>query len=482
MLNRQGENNYQVPANWLYAGMFVGIAMIYFLAFRMGIVPAIIFAGLPFALIFSLLLIQKLTFSFFVLFALNYLVMGINRYYSIKPGVLMTIFVLGLLFLVLLQNMYQQVEWKRSKNLLVALWSIWFIYCAGELFNPDALLEPWSMVMAQVAVFPLVIAIFVAVLLTKYKHVHWLLIIWAVLTLLAAAKGYWQKNRGFDSTELNWLYNEGGASTHLIYTGIRYFSIFTDAANFGSGMGLSLVTFGISSFYVRNKWLKILFWIAALAGGYGLIISGTRSAIAVPFFGFALYILFCKNIKAIILVGMLLAVAFVLLNFTKIGDDNRFIHRMRSAFDTEDASFLVRSYNKQKIYQQLIDKPFGVGLGLGGGKAKRFKPDAPLSNIATDSWLVQLWVETGIVGLSIYLTIIILILYKGAYIANCEIRNKELKGILLAMLAGIGGIIVSSYGNEVLSFPNGITTFTLMGIVFTAKYYDKELTINERKP
>ena len=29
-----------------------------------------------------------------------------------------------------------------------------------------------------------------------------LLILWGIMTLLAAAKGYWQKNKGFDSTEL----------------------------------------------------------------------------------------------------------------------------------------------------------------------------------------------------------------------------------------------------------------------------------------
>lgn len=215
---------------------------------------------------------------------------------------------------------------------------------------------------------------------------------------------------------------------------------------------------------------------AALAGGYGLVISGTRSAIAVPFFGFALYVLLCRNIKGIILAALVLGGAFVFLNYTKIGDDNRLIRRMRTVFDAQDASFLVRTYNKQKIYDQMIGKPFGVGLGLGGGKAKRFRPDSTIAQIPTDSWLVQLWVETGIVGLVIYLTLILLILYKGARIAIYEVRNKELRGILLAMLAGIAGLIVSSYANEVLSFPNGIIIFTLMGIIFAAKYYDKDLS------
>lgn len=478
MLNIQEHIKHQGSPGWMYAGIIAGVVMIYLLTLRAGIVPALIFAGIPLAIICVLLLFQKLSVSFYVLFIMNYLVMGINRYYSMKSGMLLTFLVMGLLFFVLLQNMFKRLEWERSKNLLVAFWGIWFIYCIGEVFNTNSMLEPWYLSIPQMALFPLIFAILVPVLLIRYKQVQWLLVIWAILTLIASAKGYWQRNRGFDSTELYWLYYQGGANTHLIYTGIRYFSIFTDAANFGASMGLSLVTFGISGFYTRNKWLKLLFIAAALAGAYGLMISGTRSAIAVPFFGFTLFVLLCRNIKGIILTALVLGGTFVFLNYTKIGDDNRLIRRMRTAFDTEDASLLVRTYNKQKIYHQMIDKPFGEGLGLGGGKAKRFRPDSPISKIPTDSWLVLLWVETGIVGLVIYLTLILLILYKGASITIKEIQNKELRGILLAMLSGIAGLIVSSYANEVISIPNGIIMYTLMGIVFAAKYYDKELSKN----
>lgn len=465
---------------WLAPAIFICVTGIYMLTIRMGIIPAILFAGIPFALICMLLAMQKLTLSFCFVFIMNYLVMGINRYYSMKAGLLMTFLALSLLFIVFLQNLYKQQEWERSRTLLVALWGIWFLYCLGEAFNPESLLEPWAIAIPQLAVFPLLFATLVPLLLHEYKHIHWLLAIWAVLTLMGAAKGYWQRNHGFDSTELDWLYNLGGANTHLIHSGIRYFSFFTDAANFGSSMGLSLVTFGISSFYIRNRRLKILFWTAALAGGYGLIISGTRSAIAVPFFGFAFYALACRNIKGILLAIFILASSFILLNYTKIGDSNRLIHRMRTAFDMQDASFLVRAYNKQKIYDEMINKPFGVGLGLGGGKAKRFRPDSPISQIPTDSFLVLLWVETGIIGLLIYLTIITTILYKGTRIVIYEIRNKELRGILLAMLAGICGLIISSYANEVIGFPNGIIIYTFMGIIFAAPYYDKKLTKNEQ--
>ena len=49
-----------------------------------------------------------------------------------------------------------------------------------------------------------------------------------------------QKFIGFDRGEQLWL-NRGGALTHLIGSGTRYFSFFTDAGNFGSNMGCTSV-------------------------------------------------------------------------------------------------------------------------------------------------------------------------------------------------------------------------------------------------
>lgn len=472
---------YRDISGWRYIILIACIGLIYLLTLRQSFLPALVFSCLPLLVLIFLNFLHRPLWFFYGLFILNYLVMGINRYIPVKGGLTMTIVTFLLLFIVLIQNLYTRAEWQRSRNLLVAFWGIWMIYCLGELFNPEALFEPWSISFPPYAFYPFIFAILVPLLFTRYRHVQWLLVIWGVLTLLAAAKGYWQKNRGFDATELDWLLNGGGRTTHLLHSGIRFFSFFTDAANFGSGMGLSLVTFGIAGFYVRRKWMKIFFWLVAAAGAYGLVISGTRSAIAVPFFGFALYIVLCRNLKAILLSGTFLLAAFIFLAYTDIGNENRLIRRMRTVLDPNDASWQVRVSNRAKLIEYMAVKPFGYGLGLGGGKAKRFRPEHPISHIATDSWLVEVWTETGIVGLIMYLTLIGAILFKGAQIATREIQHKELRGILLAMLAGICGLIASSYANEVLTYPNGIIVYTLMAFVFTARYYDKELCGNEEQ-
>ena len=59
----------------------------------------------------------------------------------------------------------------------------------------------------------------------------------------------------------------------------------------------------------------------------------TRSAVIVPFVGYALYILTTKN-KRILLAGVVtLAILFGFFKFTHIGDGNVMIYRIRSAFN-----------------------------------------------------------------------------------------------------------------------------------------------------
>lgn len=103
-----------------------------------------------------------------------------------------------------------------------------------------------------------------------------------------------QKYIGFDGSEKQWL-AEGGARTHIIATGTRYFSFFTDAGNFGSNMGFASVVFGISAIYTSNKNMRIYYIIIALLALCGLFMSGTRGAIAVPLGGLLLFCLISKN-------------------------------------------------------------------------------------------------------------------------------------------------------------------------------------------
>src|SRR5665648_1298568 len=80
------------------------------------------------------------------------------------------------------------------------------------------------------------------------------------------------------------------AVTHMLFGKLRVFSFYTDAGQFGAAQGQAAVVFGILALNVKNLKLKLFYTLVALAGIYGMMVSGTRGAIAVPIMGFALYL------------------------------------------------------------------------------------------------------------------------------------------------------------------------------------------------
>lgn len=179
-------------------------------------------------------------------------------------------------------------------------------------------------------------------------------------------------------------------------------------------------------------------------------------------------------------IGTILIISsYLLLNYTTIGDENRFIRRLRTSFDTQDASLVVRQENQKLLRIYMADHPFGVGMGLSAGRASRWISDSNIPNIANDSWLVMVWTETGIVGLSLYLCMIAIMYAWGAYIILFKIKCKRLRGILAALYSGSIGLFASSYGNEVMGYPNGILSYMAMVYVYIGPRLDQELLEEE---
>ncbi|MEG2613938.1 MAG: O-antigen ligase family protein, partial [Alistipes sp.] len=228
----------------------------------------------------------------------------------------------------------------------------------------------------------------------------------------------------------------------------------------------------------RNLWTKGYFMAVALLAGYAMLISGTRSALAIPFVGFMVYILLSKQVRIFILGSVLLVGAFCFLNYTYIGQGNAVIRRARSAFNPNDRSLVVRLENQQKLRVIMADKPFGAGIGHGGGKAKIFAPDAPLSQIPTDSWLVQIWVETGIVGLVSHLLILFVVLGFGGFQVMFRLQHRQLRGVIAAFTAGIAGVVAMSYANEILGqLPMGVILYLCMTFIALSPELDRKLTL-----
>lgn len=459
-------------------GLLLGIAGVAYAMTKLGYLYGTALCLLPLVLYTVLYAVKNPYWAYTWVFIINYFVMGIIRYVPGLPaGIVMDCLLAFTLFTLLIRTCYKHVGWERARNGLSLAATVWLVYCLLEVFNTQSeSFTAWAGSIRGMAIYFFVVAVLTPIIFYRYRDLQRILTIWSILTLLAVLKSIVQKYHGFDGPELRWLFEEGGYTTHIIRSGVRYFSFFSDAANFGSGMGFSMVVFSITALFCRNGWLRLYFLLVALAAAYGMMISGTRGALAVPFAGYTLGVLLSKNAKVIFFGTVLLIGTFLFLNFTTIGQGNANIRRMRSAFNFQDKSLVVRLENQKLIRAYMKDKPFGAGLGHGGGKAKRYVPDAYLSQIPTDSWFVMVWVETGIVGLALHIAILCYIIAYGSYLVLFRIRDPQLRGTICALVAGVFGMAATSYGNEILGqFPNSLTVYMCQAFIFLAPRFDEEL-------
>lgn len=464
---------------YFYLSLCLGLLLIATAMIYTGINIGVVIACIPVLSLVLLFLFKKPSWLMMILFVVNYVIMGISRYMlNIQGGIIIDGLLLLILSIIFIRSVFSPVDnWRKANNMLTYLSLIWLIFCAVEILNPQTTPELWLTSVRGIAFYLFLFVFLTSVLLNRFSNLKHILVLWAILTILAVTKAVIQRYIGFDWAEKHWLFVDNGATTHIIRSGIRYFSFFTDAANFGCCMAFSMVVFSISAIYIKNKYLKILFCVVAVLSGYGMAISGTRTALAVPFVGYTLFSILAKRTKILIGGIVLVLSMFIFFNFTNIGQSNSDIRRMRTAFDgTKDASFNVRLENQKRMREFMPDHPFGIGIG----KSKHTEPEDYMYGIATDSSLIFIWVETGTVGLIIFLSIFLIVLCRGIYDVLFKIKNEELKGIISALVAGLGGMLVTAYGNEVLQqFPTGPILYMCMTFIVLGRYFDKELANKE---
>ncbi|MGV8139822.1 MAG: O-antigen ligase family protein [Mangrovibacterium sp.] len=460
----------------VYMGLSVGIFLIVYTTLHANLPWSILIAAMPLSLLGFLFLLKNPYSAFVLFFILNYAIMGIIRYFpGLLGGIAMDALVILIFLGIFIQSLTKELRWDILRNGLIVAVSVWFIFCILTILNPLAPIQAWIIGIRRTAFYLFTVPILTCLLLDNYKKLRLILILWSVFVLLSVMKVLMQRYIGFDPGEIRWLYVEGNVKTHIIYSGIRYFSFFSDAANYGCGMAVAMVFYSILALYTKKKILRVYFIIVALSAAYGMLMSGTRVAIVIPFVGYSLFAVLTKNVKIITAGAIVVIGAFIFLNYTNYLQGNSYIRRMRTAFHPEqDASFLVRVENQRIMRAYLADKPLGVGIGT--AKAAEYST-SEISKIPTDSWLVMVWVETGIVGLVLYLSIIVYIIGRGIFIVMFKIKNREIQTIAGGFLSAILGLYVASYANEVVAqFPNGPIIYMGMALVFMAEHYDRQIT------
>ena len=440
-----------------------------------GIVFGILGIILPIVITFVLTIMVNPHIGFFTLYLQAFVILGISRYLPAQWGLTVD----GVLFLmygsIFFKSFHKDIPWSNAKNDLTLVAFIWYGYLFLQLGNPEAASRAaWFYAMRGLGLYMLLIIPLMFIIFYKESHLKGFFIIWGIMSFLGTLKGAQQLILGPDPYEQAWL-DAGADVTHILFGKLRVFSFYSDAGQFGAAQAHAGVVFGILALAQNRSFLlKVFFIVVSLGGIYGMFISGTRGAIAVPVMGGALYFVLKKNIYVMV-AGAIMGVLFIgFFKFTTIGNNIDQIRRMRTAFDPEDKSLQVRLENQRKLKRYLATRPLGGGIGSSGNWGRRFSPNTFLANTPTDSWYVMIWAELGVVGLILHLGVLFYVLGKGCYLAMFKIRDDWIRGATTAMACGMLGIMVASYGNGVLGqFPTGVMIYTSMAFMFLSPKMDE---------
>ncbi|GAA4048113.1 O-antigen ligase family protein [Hymenobacter glaciei] len=459
-------------SRWLLPGAVAAAVALGWLAGTQGTtVPTVLVLGPP--LLFFVVLVFYYPRAGYIAalaygFALNYLA---RHFVDLPVGLAMEAILL-LTWLAVVFHQTERPDWTRLRNDLCRLTVLWFVLNLLEVANPaGASVLGWFYDIRGNALLWLLAVPLCYLVFSRKRDLNLFLYLIIGFSVLGTLYGFKQKVLGVDDMEQYWL-DSGAARTHLIWGQLRVFSFYSEAAQFGSSQAHIALVCGILSLGPFSWRKRILLVAIALLLLYGMLISGTRGAFFVLATGTFVYLALSKRVLVLVLGLALAAGAFGVLKYTHIGDSNGSVYRMRSALDPSDPSLQVRLQNQATLREYLATRPLGGGLGVMGHWGELYNSDKFLSTIAPDSYFVKVWGQYGIVGFLIWFGIMLYILGKCAGIV-WRIRDPALRQKLLALTAGFAGILMCSYGNEIMNqMPSSIILYTSWVLVFTGPSLD----------
>lgn len=378
-------------------------------------------------------------------------------------------------------------HFERASNIMLFALTIWCSFCTIEVLNDTCNLginiSAWysgaRMMAFQLLYIFLVFSIYIADSNVLQKY----LIIWGGLALFSVYWVWKQETFGFTNAENIWMETRGRV-THILNGGtlIRYFSTFSDAANYGCNAAATAAAFIIFAITTKINKLRIFYFIVSILVIWGMFQSGTRTAIFCLAAGLMVYVILSKSFKIAIPFSIVFAFLAFILVFTDIGNGNQQIRRMRSAFNKDDASANVRDINQEVMKKHIRDAPWGIGIGMGMDNVPANNKYRRLATIPPDSEYVFIWLRTGPIGITIFIIITLLMLAGACRIVMFKLKSKSLIGIGGGFCCAFVAIQLGGYANQVLmQFPNCLIFYGGLAIVYILPYIEPSWIEHENK-
>ena len=181
-----------------------------------------------------------------------------------------------------------------------------------------------------------------------------------------------------------------------------------------------------------------------------------------------------RNKTTLITVFASAIIAFFILY---IPIDNAVLNRVRSTFNSQDASLNVRDVNRHYIQPYIYAHPIGGGIATTGSEGLVYNPDHVLAGFPPDSGLLKAALEMGYIGLAFTMFFYLVILYQ-CIDYYFRLKNPEYKIYVVAIASALFAMIVTQYAQVAIGqIPGAIFFFGTISLIKRLVEFDE----NERR-
>lgn len=460
---------------WLIPGVLMAIYFGWLIA-GTGISVAGLLFVLPFIIGYLILIFLNPRIGLISFLIYCFVMPGMGKHI---PGPQFGLGVDALLLLTWLGVIFYRTDKYRFRHLnndLVWLAVVWFILTVLQIANPERPnIQGWLQEMRSSTLYWILAVPLTMLVFNKKSDVYLFLDIIILMSFIGALWGIKQLYFGVDAAENRWL-EAGARKTHILFGKLRVFSYYTEAAQFGASQAQLAVMCIILAIGPHSTIRKICYGTAGMFIFYGMLISGTRGALGGIVGGGFIFLVLSKQLK-IIIIGAILGIGFIgMLKFTSIGSGNDQMRRLRSGMDPNDPSLQVRLINQRTLSNSLATKPFGTGVGTIGMWGVMYNKHIYTAKIPPDSLYVKIWVMYGITGFILWFGMMLYILGKSVGLI-WNMRDPLLRNQMCAICSGYAGILLCSYGNEVMNaMPSFAIVYVSWALIWMSPRWDTPIT------
>lgn len=454
--------------------LLISVAVTYLIATQ-GLVTGVIVLLVSIGVVLLAAILKDYRIGFYFIFLMGVFMFYIDRI-VVVPFPMGTLYdaLIGLVFISLIVSRKEQ-NWTGFKNPVTIMFVIVIVYQVLQLFNPSATSAvAWIVSLRNNISFLIYVICFQ--MFSSVKEVKRFTIVWIGIAVLTGIYGVYQKLFGLTGFESAWLNAKPDvAKLYVLFGQLRVFSFLSDPSIYGLFTGaaaLSTMVLTLGPFKIRYRVLFAALTVLLLVA---MSYSGTRTAIAMVAVGVAFYVTIMVHNRKTFIAGLGVVFLGLILMFGPFYGSTMI--RLRSTFKaSDDPSMAVRDYKRLMFQDYVQTHPIGGGLYTVGHNGERYSPGHPLAGKwDTDSGYLLTALETGWIGLLIFLGLFFAVLLKG--INNFFVMSDPvLRTYMLVYIVPFLALSVAHFTQDAMfSKPTNVVIYATYALVIKIATLEKKL-------